>query len=138
MKVTRRGVLLGVLGASSATLAYRRFPWQVALRTPIEDFLLDLLRVIAVPNPVQVGEAHLRAVPDLRDDPRSLLDAVFGHLPLATAETTEELAAALRERARRQFETGDVMRVSHWILARAEVELCALVALDRRPSNRGA
>jgi hypothetical protein len=137
VKITRRGVLLGVLGASSAALAYRRFPWEVALRSPMEDLLLRLLQVVAVPNPVLVGEAHLLAAPHLRNEPQSLLDSVFADLPTATAggaeNLVERLAAALRETARRQFETGDVMRVGGWILARVEVELCALIALDRRP-----
>ena len=138
MKVSRRGVLLGVLAASSGTLAYRRFPWQVALRSPFEDFLLDLLRVVAVPDPVQVGEARLRADPSLKDQAQNLLDSVFADLSAIpeTEEPAEALAAALRERARQQFETGDTLRVNHWILAQVEVDLCTLVALDRRP--RGA
>ncbi len=136
MKITRRGVLLGILAASGGTLAYQRFPWHVAFRSPMEEFLLQLLQVVAVPDPVQVGEAHLRASPHLRDQPQSLLDSVFRDLlPLAPGGTAEELAAALREKARRQFEAGDVMRAGNWILARAEVELCALVALDRRPAR---
>ncbi len=134
MKITRRGLLLGVLATSGGTLAYRRFPWHVALRSPIEDLLLELLRVVAVPDPVHVGEAHLRATPQLREQPQSLLDSVFADLPPA-GDPLPELAAALRQRARQQFETGDTMRVGGWILARTEVELCTLVALDRRLSR---
>ena len=134
MKITRRGVLLGVLAASGGTLFYQRFPWHVATRSEMEDFLFRLLQVVAVPDPVFVGEAHLRDMPALKDQPQTLLDAVFTDLlPLAPGGTVEELAAALRDKARRQFETGDFMRVGNWILARAEVELCALIALDRRP-----
>ncbi len=132
MKLTRR-VLLGVLAATGATLAYRRFSWQVALRSPIEDLLLGLLRVVAVPDPMRVGETHVRAAPHLKDNLQSLLRSVFADLPSATGAAGEQ-AAALREKARRQFETGDTMRVDGWILARVEVELCALVVLDRRSS----
>ncbi|MCP3957119.1 MAG: hypothetical protein GY719_04645 [bacterium] len=134
MKITRRGVLLGVLAASGGVLAYQRFPWEVAQRSEMHDFLFRLLEVVAVPHPLKVGEAHLRATPGLKGQPQKLLDAVFTDLlPLAPRGTVEELATAMRDKARRQFETGDVMTVSTWILARAEVELCALIALDRRP-----
>ena len=47
MKITRRGVLLGVLAASGGTLAYQRFPWEAALRSDMEDLLFRLLRVVA-------------------------------------------------------------------------------------------
>ncbi len=133
MKVTRRGVLLGVLAASGATLAYQRFPWEAALRTPMEDFVLELLRVVAVPEPVALGQARLREDPSLKREADRLFDSVFGDLPVATAGTARELAEALAEKARRQFETGDVVRASGWILARVERDLCTLVALDHRP-----
>ncbi len=138
MKITRRGALLGLLAASGTVLAAQRFPWEPALRPELDDFLLELLRVVAVPDPVQVGEARLRAEPHLKHSPQSLLDSVFADLPAAGAapgELAATLAAALRERARRQFEAGDTLQVNHWILARVEVELCTLVALDRRPSG---
>lgn len=131
MKVTRRGVLFGVLGASGVAFAARRFPWEPALRSEIDDFVLELLRVVAVPNPMRVGEARLRRHPELKDDPGGLLDAVFADLPVATATSARELAALLRQTARRQFETGEVVRAHGWILARVEADLCALLALEQ-------
>ncbi len=138
MKVTRRGVLLGVLGASSAAFAAQRFPWEPALRSEIDDFVLELLRVVAVPNPLRVGEARLGRTPELKDDPRRLLDSVFADLPVAAVASARELAVILRDTALRQFETGDVVRAHGWILARVEADLCALIALDQGLAASGA
>ncbi len=130
MKITRRGALLGLLAASGTVLAAQRFPWEPALRPELDDFLLELLRVVAVPDPVIVGEARLRQAPELKADPWPLFESVFADLPLATAASARETAAVLRATAMRQFETGDVVRAHGWILARIETDLCALIALD--------
>lgn len=132
MKLSRRGALLGILATAGATLASLRFPWQVALGSPVEDILLELLQVVAVPDPLHVGEFYLRALSDLPERPEKLMDSVFGDLPAAPVDVTRELAEALREKAQRQFEAGEMMQVGGWILAPVEVELCALIALDVR------
>ncbi len=135
MKITRRGALLTLLAASSATLAARHFPWTLATLSSVEGFLLELLRAVAVPDPVLVGEARLRAEPALKTDPQALFESVFQDLPLETAASPRQVAVALGEKARRQFEAGDVVRAQNWILARVEADLCALVALDGRPGR---
>ncbi len=84
---------------------------------------------------VLVGEARLRAVQHRGDDPRKLLDAVLPDLLAAGGGSARGAAVALREKSRRQFETGDVVSVDGWILARAEADLCALIALDRFPER---
>lgn len=132
-RISRRGVLLGVLAASGTALAVQRFPWEAALRAELDDFLFELLRVVAVPDPVRVGEARLREAPDLAADGQALLDAVFADLPVATAETARELAELLRDAARRQFAAGDIVLAGGWTLARIEADFCTLIALDRRP-----
>ena len=76
-----------------------------------------------------IGEAYLR---QLKVEPAraSILEHTGGTLQiLATAGDQEAALAALVSAVRRDFQDGRILQLEGWVLARTEVELCALTLL---------
>jgi len=94
------------------------------------DHVLQLFTATA--SAVVLGRLYLNRYPD-----EDSLDALASHLPLQTrnegsADHGTELGALhdqVRSQIRRDFESGNCVRIDGWVLSRTEARVCALATL---------
>ena len=120
----RRGAEIGALAAAGlAGLRCGPDASGPALLRHYPDFLGG------EPGLRALGDGYLEAHPAERDE-GVLMEALFGDLPAPWEGTPMmELRRFLSEKVRDDFESGDVVRVRSWVLARSEARAMALYAL---------
>lgn len=136
---TRRQCLAAALsGASIVGLGVGGWPFhaEAAGEVTVDGALTNLLRLAPQPQAALVGAVVL---PQLAyPTPRSLVQALVSRLSeflggdLHPACDTGQLQWAFQQAVQADFAQGRCVSVSGWVLARTEVELCALAAL---PAN---
>ena len=127
MKLTRRRLVGGLLGFLGLTAAARWAPRLLGGRSGAEILVRELVRLVAVPDPVATGRAYLVAAP-AETDAAALAGRVLAGLPLAG--TAEEARRAFRDRMAADFREGRTAQADGWYLSRTEARLCALLALE--------
>jgi hypothetical protein len=121
-ELSRRRFLQGLLSLGLAPLV----GCGAGDRSPVFSLLDGLLQEIALPDPLRVGQAHLRDQPADRD-PSQLLQAVFADLPLH--RDLPHLCRAFAQRLRSEFTAQQTVQVDGWLLARSEAQFCALLTI---------
>lgn len=136
-ELTRRRMLQGILALGLAPLAGcggdrgggrggSRGGSRNGDHSPILLLLHGLLQEVALPDPLQVGRAHLQNTPTERD-PSLLLEAVFADLPLAA--DLPHLRRTFAQRLREEFTHQQTITTDGWLLALSESRFCALLAI---------
>ncbi len=127
MSHTRRRIVAGLLGVTGMTVVAR---WALRLfggPSEAEILVRELVRMVAVPDPIAAGRAYLASAPS-EADAVALAEKVLTDLPLgATAAVARR---AFRDRLVRDFHQGQTVQADGWYLSRTEARLCALLALE--------
>ncbi|MCG8455577.1 MAG: hypothetical protein MI919_04790 [Holophagales bacterium] len=125
----RRQLLLGLLAASATAWAALRLPSSRIWRSPTEQLLAALIRAVPLPDPLTVGQNHLRRHPELaRGD--GLIRSVFDDLPLGEGTDIPTTVEAFRARAMSEMQRGEIEVADGWYLPRSELLLCTLLAAE--------
>lgn len=102
-------------------------PWQRAAANDQPALQARLLQLVTQPDARAVGWA---VWPALGQPTREALSAQLGHrLHVAAHRGFDALHQAFEQAVQADFAAGRCLQVSGWVLARTEVELCALAAL---------
>ena len=130
---TRRQHLISSISAV-ALLSCSAWPVLAMAATPPTSAHANLLRLLAQLDAVSVGVAVLPQL--INPTPAGLVGALEARLSgffsgnLAAPCELEALQLALQHAVRADFADGLCVSVDGWVLAKSEVELCALAALS--------
>lgn len=130
---TRRSCLIWVLSAASLVIL-GGWPWdvEVAVGTAENDAQANLLRLVPQSQAVAVGAAVLGQL--AYPTSQALIQVLISRLSefldgdLHQPCDADKLHLAFQKAVQDDFARGRCVSVSGWVLARTEVELCALAA----------
>lgn len=131
----RRHCLVSALSVVSV-VSFGGWPWhaEATARVAVDCTQTNLLSLVPQPQSALVGAAVL---PQLaHPTPQALVQTLASRLSgflgrdLQQACDTGQLQKAFQEAVQADFAGGQCVSVSGWVLARTEVELCALAALS--------
>lgn len=132
---TRRHYLASVLSVASI-VSMGGWPWhaEVTAGVATDGAQANLLRLAPQPQATLVGAAVLAQL--AHPTPQALVQALVSRLSgflgsnLHQACDAGQLQMAFQQAVQDDFAQGRCVSVSGWVLARTEVELCALAALS--------
>jgi len=121
---TRRAFLIGLTALVAVRIApARSTPPATEISQYLEHFFPEHLATA-----IAVGDRYLEMVPSERSK-ASLAASVFGNSTPERAGNIRALTDHVRDLRRRDFQSGDLVSIDGWMLARTEVRLCALAAI---------
>lgn len=135
--LTRRHYLASALSVASI-VSFSGWPWHVeaGVEVATDCAQVNLLRLAPQSQAAMVG---LAVLPQLaHPTPQALVQALVSRISgffggdLHQACDTGQLHLAFQEAVKDDFAQGRCVSVSGWVLARTEVELCALAALSAK------